>query len=289
LKKYPPIRALSLVLQRAASGWKKEQPIIREKFVRVDGRVIDVDVVTRPVVWKNKPANHVMFRDITERKLTEDALALANKKLIMLGSITRHDILNQLMGLRGWLELSKEKVKDPVILEYILKEERAVKNIQEQIEFTRNYQELGGQAPKWQVLSDTIRSAVSQLNPQGTDIDIAFSHVEVFADPILEKVFYNLMENSFRHGGHVTRMGFSVQESEEGLTLTFCDNGAGISDEEKKKLFQKGLGKHTGLGLFLSREILSITGMTIRESGVQGKGARFEITVPKGAYRLNNM
>ena len=65
----------------------------------------------------------------------------------------------------------------------------------------------------------------------------------------------------------------------------------GVSAEEKKRLFTRGFGKNTGLGLFLSREILAITGITITGiaitgNGVPGKGARFEITVPKGAYRF---
>jgi signal transduction histidine kinase len=58
-------------------------------------------------------------------------------------------------------------------------------------------------------------------------------------------------------------------------------------DEDKKKLFRKGFGKHTGLGLFLSREILAITGITIAENGIPGKGARFEITVPDGNHRIS--
>jgi hypothetical protein len=41
--------------------------------------------------------------------------------------------------------------------------------------------------------------------------------------------------------------------------------------------------------LFLSQEILSITGITIAETGIPGKGARFEITVPKGAYRFSDI
>jgi signal transduction histidine kinase len=48
----------------------------------------------------------------------------------------------------------------------------------------------------------------------------------------------------------------------------------------------QGFGKNTGLGLFLSREILAITGITITENGIPGKDAQFEITVPKGAYRF---
>jgi signal transduction histidine kinase len=110
--------------------------------------------------------------------------------------------------------------------------------------------------------------------------------VEVFADPLMEKVFYNLMENSLRHGEHATHMDFSDKETESGLILTYADNGVGVTAEDKKKLFQKGFGKHTGLGLFLSKEILSITGITITENGEPGKGARFEMVVPKGAYRF---
>ena len=47
----------------------------------------------------------------------------------------------------------------------------------------------------------------------------------------------------------------------------------------------KGFGQNTGLGLFLSREILAITGITITENGVPGIGARFEIRVLNGGFR----
>ena len=39
-------------------------------------------------------------------------------------------------------------------------------------------------------------------------------------------------------------------------------------------------------GLYLMREILAITGITIRETGEPGKGARFEMVVPKGIWHL---
>jgi signal transduction histidine kinase len=63
------------------------------------------------------------------------------------------------------------------------------------------------------------------------------------------------------------------------------DDGDGIIAEEKEKIFERGFGKNTGLGLALSREILAITGITITETGEPGKGARFEIAVPKGMWR----
>ena len=82
----------------------------------------------------------------------------------------------------------------------------------------------------------------------------------------MEKVFYNLIENSLRHGGHVTRMDFALQETEGGLVLTYADNGVGIAADEKGRLFERGFGRHAGLGLFLSRKFLSITGITITET-----------------------
>ena len=225
--------------------------------------------------------------DLTERKQAEHALQEANKKLTMLNQITRHDILNQIMGLQTYLELSKEDVKDPVFMGYIQKEEQAVEAIQLQIEFTQTYQDIGMQSPDWHILSDIISSVVNQLRTPGVEINVAVAGVGIFADPLIDKVFYNLMENSLRYGKHVTRMYFSVKEIENGLLLTYADNGVGITKEDKKKLFQIGFGKHTGLGLFLSKEILSITDITITENGEPDKGARFEMVVPKGAYRFS--
>ena len=85
----------------------------------------------------------------------------------------------------------------------------------------------------------------------------------------------------------MTSIRISSEDVENGLKIVIEDNGAGISAEDKKHIFTRGFGKHTGLGLFLSREILGITGMTIIETGISGKGARFEIDVPKGASRYN--
>jgi len=230
---------------------------------------------------------HVM-RDITELKHVENSLRLANNKLTMLSSITRHDILNKLTGLKMYLELSKESVKDPVFLEYIAKEIDAAGAIERQIEFTRFYENIGVNAPQWQDVVEQIRSAASQINLEEITFDILIPPVQVYADALIEKVFYNLIENSLRHGGGVTRMSFSFEEEQNGAVIKYRDDGEGISLEFKEKLFRRGFGKHTGLGLFLSREILSITGITITENGEPKKGVCFEIHVPKGSYRFTS-
>jgi signal transduction histidine kinase len=204
----------------------------------------------------------------------------------MLSSITRHDILNQVMGLRAYLELSKEDLKDTEHEAFIDKEDQAAESIQRQIEFTRYYENIGVNEPRWQDAGAVVNEALNQLRPAGVDVQIAVTGIEIFADPLIVKVFFNLMENSLRHGERVTAMSFSPNETEEGLVIVYEDNGVGISSEDKQKLFRKGFGKHTGLGLFLSREILAITGIAITENGEPGKGVRFEITVPNGAWRV---
>ena len=108
---------------------------------------------------------------------------------------------------------------------------------------------------------------------------------EVFADPLIVKVFYNLMDNAVRYGGKITTIRFSVEDRNGDQIIVCEDDGDGVVAEEKEKIFERGFGKNTGLGLALSREILDITGITIRETGEPGKGARFEMTVPKGMWR----
>ena len=252
--------------------------------LRRDGSTFWADMHSHQIIIGGELYRITTLWDITERKRADEALRQANAKLTMLNSITRHDILNQLMGLRTYLELSKEDVTDPVFLGYIQKEEEAAETIQWQIEFARDYQDIGTMAPKWQQVSGIIESVTDQLKLSGAKINVAVKGVEIFADPLIEKVFYTLMENSLRHGVHVTQMDYSLRETTDDLIIIYCDDGVGIAIEDKKKLFLKGFGKHTGLGLFLSKEILSITGITISETGEPGKGVRFEIAVPKGMW-----
>lgn len=227
-----------------------------------------------------------IITDFTDRKKAEDALSLANKKLNMLSSITRHDILNSIMAVTGYLEMSKDIAEDPDLQKFIAKETEAVNLIQRQIEFTRQYQDIGVNEPKWQNVGIIADQCAGMLDMEGIKFENKLKGLEIFCDPLIEKVFYNLMENSFRHGGSVTEISLSYSDENENLVISYRDNGVGIADKDREKLFQRGFGKNTGLGLFLSREILSITGILIAENGKEGKGVNFEITVPKGSFRF---
>lgn len=227
-----------------------------------------------------------IFRDITGRKKGEMALRQANEKLQLLSDITRHDILNALTTVSAYQELARESSSDPLILTYLEKQQGLTQHIHGLIEFARFYQNLGVAAPSWQGIDGILARLISQLDTGGTPVLFNLQGVEVYADPLLGRVFSNLIKNAVRHGERVTCIQFGYEETPSGLTVTCEDDGAGIPPSDKEQIFEKGFGRHSGLGLFLVREILNITGLSIRETGEFGRGARFEIHIPHGNYRI---
>jgi len=242
--------------------------------------------------------------DITEQKILEKemefheqevmqfsrSLDMAIRKLNLLSSITRHDINNQLTVLMGYLAILEMEQADATSEEYFRKATTAAQRISAMIQFTKTYESIGVMAPAWQDIRALADTAAKEI-PLG---QVTFENqlpagAEVLADPLIAKVFYNLLENAIRYGEGISFIRLSA-DLPEGYLVIICENdGNSIPDEEKEKIFERGYGKNSGLGLFLSREILSITGFTIRETGKPGTGARFEITVPADAYRVAGM
>ena len=252
-----------------------------------DGRSMDVEFISNVYLVGDKKIIQCNIRDITARKRVENALALASRKLNLLSSITRHDINNQLMTVNGFLDIVHQKVRDPALKDYFTRIEKASSRISAMIRFTKEYEDIGVNAPIWQDCRTLVGTATKQA-PLGTvqvknDLPAG---LEVLADPLIVKVFYNLMDNAARYGGKITNIRFSAIDRDDTKVLVCEDDGDGIPPNEKEKIFERGFGKNTGLGLAISLEILAITGITIRENGEPGKGARFEITVPNGAWGI---
>jgi PAS domain S-box-containing protein len=224
--------------------------------------------------------------DVTERRRAENAIRKANRQLLLLNSITRHDILNQLNVLAASLRLTSRTISnDAPSREHLAREERAVETIRRQITFTRDYQSIGAQPPRWQQVQDMITRVLIGIDREGIDIRAGDCPIEIYADLLIEKVFFNLIDNAIRHGGTIRTVRFSCQADDAGLLIICEDDGVGIPAEEKEQIFDRAYGKNSGYGLFLVREILGITGMSIRETGIVGEGARFEIAVPPGLFR----
>ena len=257
--------------------WKSRRP--------GDGSIFHTDMYMTRIDLPKGPAILVTIHDNTERKRAQLALEQVNKKLNLLSSITRHDILNSLTGMLGYLEFVHEHVVDGELKALIQKVETLARTIRTQINFTRDYQDLGVSVAQWQEISKVFTRAKNARIDAKITFGITLSGISIFADPMLEKVIYNLIDNAIRHGDRVTEMRTFWYEDNSGIVWVVEDNGEGVPEAMKERIFRRGVGKNTGLGLFLVREILSITGMSIRETGIPGKGARFEIVVPKGVYR----
>ncbi|MBN1167481.1 MAG: PAS domain S-box protein [Methanospirillaceae archaeon] len=228
------------------------------------------------------------FIDLTERKQTAEALQKAKTKLNLLNSIVFTDIQNAIFSLSGYLELEQEELTDENLRHYVDRQMLIVQNISDSLLFAKNYQNLGLKPPTWQKVTETFAFAVSHLDISHLSRSLAIRDLEIYADPMIENVFFTLAENVVLHGKTATEIRLWYRLSEDTLTLIFEDNGTGIAEKNKELIFERRFEKKKGMGLFLSREILSITGLSISETGMYGSGARFEIVIPKKAYRFTS-
>jgi len=215
----------------------------------------------------------------------EEGLKEANKKLSLLTRITRHDIKNKIQAIYFYSELlgysEDEQTKENAAI--IMSETESIENL---ISFTKIYEELGSTEPQWYNIADAFREAACSEEFVTLRILADTCDVEIYADPLFSKVIYNLIENAVRHGEHTSSITITCDKGPENSLLIHCkDNGVGIPEEMKLLIFNEGVGKNTGLGLFLIQEILSITQISISEVGIEGEGADFLISVPEGHWK----
>ncbi|PKL60552.1 MAG: hypothetical protein CVV33_02095, partial [Methanomicrobiales archaeon HGW-Methanomicrobiales-4] len=269
-------------------------PIIR-RGVQTGGRLmICIDVTDREIARRTlsgrnqllEDMNSQLQREISERKKAEQSLQLANKKLNLLTSITRHDVLNWVTVINGYTQILESSTPGEKEREYLRRVELAGDTIREIISFTRTYEDIGSHLPQWiEVRQIFSEPEIAQFMQHFVE-DIRISGLQVYGDLMFSKVFYNLIDNTLRHSGGAGRITITGREEEKGYIIIYEDDGVGVPEPDKELIFRQGYGKNSGLGMFLIREILEITGMTIRESGEPGSGARFEIFIPRGRYRF---
>jgi len=236
---------------------------------------------------EGSPAGIVLIiRDISTRKQQQRALQVASEKITLVSRLTSHDINNLVMGLSGYLLLLEDTNRQPPANEYLRTSMELVEKISQNLRFSSEFLHLGTFEPGWQSLMGMIAEAENSLPHQGVTITTDVPSIEVYTDPLSVRAFYNLLENALHHGEGITTIAISAREVDNnGLVVVLEDDGGGVPDEEKDLIFQYGIGKHTGLGLYFARTILEVTGITIAETGVYGKGARFEIHFPAHAWR----
>ena len=214
-------------------------------------------------------------------------IALLEKKLHIIGNVTRHDVLNQLTVVFMYNELLGMMTEDPKFKSFLEKEKSALNKIRHQFQFAKDYQNIAVHPPRWQNIRNLVHRVSEEFDFKQVRITVDTGGASVLADPLFDRVFHHLFDTTLLHGESVTEMKISIRQTGRSTLLLVENNGACIPATDKEKIFERGYGKGSGWGLFLAREILAATGMTISETGDQEKGVRFEITLPPGTFRLD--
>jgi len=259
----------------------KDRLFLEHEIVRPDGTVRTV--VQRGVIKRDKHGNAVVMfgiiQDITDRMREAMDLKKANAKASLLESIFRHDMRNMLVSAEGYLDLSKKASTLERKETFIDKSRTALGRMEALIEESKDYTDIGMYKPAWNDLEEILKKFEPQVLETGRKLDIQLKGVEVFTDLAIEKVLYNLIDNSLRYADGATFIRFRLEDHGTHVDLICEDDGPGIFYEEKDVVFDKGVGKNTGYGLFFIRESLAISDIIITEEGEYGKGAKFVMKI----------
>ena len=255
-----------------------------------DGKTIPVEISSSLVTYKGKQAILSIARDITKRKEAEqklssmmEELTMVNEKLGVVGKLARHDARNKLSVIANKVYLIKQQLAgDPTSLEYLDDIESAIDQIETILSFARIYEMLGVNELSYVNAEKFIGDAAKLFSGiNGVKLVNDCSGLTVLADSLLWQLFYNLIDNSLKHGEKVTQIRVYYEEGKDQLKLIYEDNGVGIPKTEKEKIFMERYGKGTGYGLYLIRKMCEVYGWAIAETGKRGKGAQFTMTIPK--------
>ncbi len=265
---------------------KRGKPVNSETtLVHKDGSVFPAEMKLTYLAFHGREFVYCFARDITERTRMERALTLANTKLNVLTSLARHDIQNKITVLLGFLGRAKKATADPLLLGYLDRQERAAQAIRTEINLTREFKDLGRQPPEWQNLKTIICSAAEKFSETEIAIQAEIPEIEVYADTQIDRVFHRLLSYEVRVEAKASTVRLSVQTQGEKLQIIVSDDGRGIPPEQKEQIFELQ-GNGTGIpGLFIAREILSLTGISLAENGEYGRGSRFVMEIPVSYFR----
>lgn len=256
-------------------------------ILRKDGSRIPVEIVIRYLEYRKKEIACCFCRDISERMRMEHTLHLANKKLNVFASLTRHDIQNKITVLLGYLGRVQKRVKDPVTGDYLDRQEQAVKSIRDAIALTRDFKDLGINPPDWLNIGIVVSGAVNRFADRPVRFSIDLPNLFVYADRQMERVFFRLFENAMQSENPPGCIRVFSRAEPERYVIVVEYDGPGIQQDDKNRIFELDCRESCHKGLFIIREILSLTDITLVETGEPGKETRFEIGIPSNSYQFS--
>jgi PAS domain S-box-containing protein len=274
---------------------------VEAAFLTKDGRKILVEGNAAPRYIGGKVvATQGIFRDITERKRAEEERhELDRMKSDFIANVS-HELRTPLHSIRGFTELMlRDKVPEPEVQkEFLTIIDNQSKNLEKLIDDLLDASRLESGRFKIQkhrllikdVISEVVGDFYTIASEKGITIntDIPEALPEIEADgKRLKQVLNNLLSNAikFSNGGtHVTVTGVT-RDSE--LTVRVTDQGVGMPEEVMQHLFERFYRAKdtarvggTGLGLYISKEIVEAHGGHIWVESKVGEGSTFSFTLP---------
>lgn len=227
--------------------------------------------------------------DIMEHIRSERAVRKANEKLNLFNAIVRHDITNLMMGIVGYIDIIDEIVSDEEVRLLLRKSRDLGDRVKRVTELTRTYQDLGIRPPSFVEAESTVYRITDRHEFVGKiSAEVNLKGLFLYVDRMFDVVIYEVVRNSLQYGGEAVTIHFSYTVSPDHLTLIVEDSGPGVHPDYKERIFVRNYADRKGYGLYLAAEILDITGVTIRETGTFGEGARFELSFPHDTYRFED-
>ncbi|MBS3817380.1 MAG: PAS domain S-box protein [Candidatus Thermoplasmatota archaeon] len=239
----------------------------------------------------SKETGHFEESDLNTAKLlishVREALdrIQVKKREEFLHSLLRHDVGNKNKIVKGYLKLMKDHDLPDEVKDFVEKSEHVVEESTEIIEKTRKLKKIEeeeniGEVNLNSVLDKVLSDHQDQLEDKGIKLDIEDSDHKVKGGPLLEGLFSNLVSNAVNHSD-CDEIRIASQTEDDECVVTVEDNGVGIPDEMKEKIFEKGFKKGdnagTGLGLYMIKEIAKSYDGSVEVKDSNFGGARFEI------------
>ncbi len=227
------------------------------------------------------------LRDITERKRLED-------RERYLHSLLRHDLANKFQGAYGYLELLKRTTLQGKQEEYVEDLQESLQDAMEFIDKIRSLRTIDETKERVDVDLDlAIRDAIEDVSDHAKEHGIAIDYKGIPAalvtcSPLLKNAFTNLIDNSIRHA-ECSKITITVRELKDRYHVIVKDDGKGIPDKVKERLFEGGVkgpgSTGSGLGLHLVKLIIEASKGTTQLKDSK-KGTRFDIYLAKaGAHK----
>jgi PAS domain S-box-containing protein len=257
---------------------------VYNRIVDEEGIMVGLQILSDDITDKKK-VERALRKTTEELRAESDKMRLLNEKLEVVGKLTRHDLRNKLAGMKGYVYLLSKKIGENAELNgYIAQINSTIASTERLLTFSNVYENIGSDQRRLMSVESCFNKSASIFPElQKLIVENKCQGLEVMADSQLEQLFYNLIDNSLRHGQKTNKITVTYKKKLNGVAIIYEDNGVGISKANKLKVFSEGFttGKGSGYGLSLISKIVQVYGWTIKEEGKPGKGVRFVICVSK--------